>query len=66
MQRTWLGAELVGEAYQLVNVSLNELTLAERDLYKPGVLALSLERHHLRAGEATALFVIRARGVEAP
>jgi hypothetical protein len=38
------------------------VNLAERDFYKPGVMAVSLEnRSRLRPGESTNLFVIRER-----
>jgi hypothetical protein len=38
------------------------LELAERDLYKPGVMAVSVEARRASApGEATNLFVIRER-----
>ena len=61
LQRAYVGAELIGEKYQLANVGSAELSLAGRDLYKPGVLAVSLEQELLRAGESTNLFVIRER-----
>ena len=59
--RAYVGAELIGEKYQLANLGSAELSLAGRDLYKPGVLAVSLEQELLRAGESTNLFVIRER-----
>ncbi len=61
LQRAWLGAGIVGEKYQLANVGTIDVNLAERDLYKPGVMAVSLEHASLRPGEATNLFVIRER-----
>ena len=61
LQRAYVGAELIGEKYQLANLGSAELSLAGRDLYKPGVLAVSLEQELLRAGESTNLFVIRER-----
>lgn len=61
LQRAWLGAGIVGEKYQLANVGTSDVNLAERDLYKPGVMAVSLEHASLRPGEATNLFVIRER-----
>ena len=61
LQRAYLGAGIVGEKYQLANVGTGELKLAERDLYKAGVMAVSLEHLTLQAGEATNLFVIRER-----
>jgi conjugal transfer pilus assembly protein TraK len=61
LQRAWLGAGIVGEKYQLINLGVKDLVLAERDLYKPGVMAVSLEHASLRPGESTNLFVIRER-----
>lgn len=61
LQREWLGTGIVGEKYQLANVGTTDLSLVERDLYKPGVMAVSLEHANLRPGEATNLFVIRER-----
>ena len=61
LQRAWLGAGLVGEKYELANVGSAPLELAERDLYKPGVMAVSVERARLAPGESTNFFVIRQR-----
>ena len=61
LQRTYLGAGIVGEKYLLANIATNEVSFTERDLYKPGVMAVSLERATLRAGESTNVFVIRER-----
>lgn len=61
LQRAWLGAGIVGEKYQLANVGPNDVSLIERDLYKPGVMAVSVEQASLRPGESTNLFVIRER-----
>ena len=54
-------AGIVGEKYQLANTGAGDVNLTERDLYKPGVMAVSLERASLRPGESTNLFVIRER-----
>lgn len=61
LQRVWLGAGIVGEKYQLANIGTIELNLTEGDLYKPGVMAVSVEQGRLRPGESTNLFVIRER-----
>ena len=61
LQRQWLGSGVVGEKYQLVNTGASTLDLAERDLFKRGVMAVSVEQAALRPGEATQLFVIRER-----
>ena len=61
LQRQWLGAGVVAEKYQLVNTGGSALDLAERDLFKRGVMAVSVEQAALRPGETTQLFVIRER-----
>lgn len=61
LQRVYLGAGVVGEKYQLANTANADITLNEPDLYKSGVMAVSLEQRTLRSGEATNLFVIRER-----
>jgi conjugal transfer pilus assembly protein TraK len=61
LQRQWLGAGVVGEKYLLMNAGASTLELAERDLFKRGVMALSIEQASLRPGESTQLFVLRER-----
>lgn len=61
LQRVYLGTGFVGEKYQLANTAAADVTLNEADLYKSGVMAVSLEQRTLRSGEATNLFVIRER-----
>ena len=61
LERAWLGAGIVGEKYRLANLGNSALDLAERELYKSGVMAVSVEQASLRPGEATNLFVIRER-----
>lgn len=64
LQRQWLGGGVVGEKYQLLNTGAAPLDLAERDLFKRGVMAVSVEQASLRPGEATQVFVIRERRVD--
>jgi conjugal transfer pilus assembly protein TraK len=61
LQRMLLGASVVGEKYQLANTGTADLAIAEPDLFKPGVMAVSVEHASLRPGSATNLFVIRER-----
>jgi conjugal transfer pilus assembly protein TraK len=61
LQRAYRGAGIIGEKYLLANTTMNEVSLTEGDLYKPGVIAVSLERTSLGGGESTNLFVIRER-----
>jgi len=61
LQRTYTGASVIGEKYQLTNHSGIEINVSERDLHKAGVMAVSLEQRQLSAGASTNLFVIRER-----
>jgi conjugal transfer pilus assembly protein TraK len=61
LERVLLGAGVVGEKYQLTNIGAAALELSEPTLFKPGVMAVSVEHPSLRPGEATNLFVIRER-----
>jgi conjugal transfer pilus assembly protein TraK len=44
-----------------MNGGASMLELSERDLFKRGVMALSIEQASLRPGESTQLFVLRER-----
>ena len=61
LQRVLQGTGVVGEKYQLTNISDTDLVVAETALFKSGVMAVSVEQPSLRPGEATNLFVIRER-----
>ena len=51
-------APLRGEKYMLTNVSDKPMVIDERELYRRGVLAVSVERPELKAGETTAVYVV--------
>jgi conjugal transfer pilus assembly protein TraK len=61
LQRRYLGATIVGEKYQIANLSTHDLPLVEHNLFKPGVMAVSLEADLLHAGATTNAFIIRER-----
>jgi len=61
LRRVLLGSGVVGEKYQLTNIGSATMELAEANLFKSGVMAVSVEQNSLRPGEATNLFVIRER-----
>lgn len=61
LQRTYVGAALVGEKYRISYLGSSEISLSARDLYKRGVVAISVEQASLASGESTNLFVIRER-----
>jgi len=56
-----LGESVVGEKYQLTNLGAGAIEFLESDLFKSGVIAVSVEHLSLKPGEATSLFVIRER-----
>lgn len=58
---------LLGEVYSLTNVSAEPMVLAEQefDREEAGVVAVSIERHNLKPGEETKVYVVRING-EAP
>lgn len=61
LERVLLGTGVVGEKYLLANIGKSDLVLAERDLFRPGVMAVSIEHASLRPGESTDLFIVRER-----
>lgn len=60
--RTYEGRGLLGEEYQLTNVSGKDMVLAEQEFDREGgqVLGVSIETHNLRPAANTAVYVIRA------
>ena len=55
--RTLEGA-LIGEKYQLTNVSSSRMVIDERELYRRGVLAVMVDSLELEPGEATNVMVV--------
>ena len=68
LMRRYEGRGLVGERYQLQNVSAAVMGLAEQEFDRPDststgqVAGVAIEHHNLRPGETTAVFVIRRGG----
>ncbi|MEW5788295.1 MAG: type-F conjugative transfer system secretin TraK [Pseudomonadota bacterium] len=60
-QRSWLGAAVAADLFQLTNTGNAELRVAEAELFRPGALAVGVENHALNPGESTRVFVIRQR-----
>jgi conjugal transfer pilus assembly protein TraK len=50
---------LIGESFKLLNTSGKPMRVAEQELFKPGVVAVSVESQILRSGEETNVFVVR-------
>ena len=53
-----LEGPLLGEKYQLTNLSNSRMIIDERELYRRGVLAVMVESPELEPGEATQVFVV--------
>jgi conjugal transfer pilus assembly protein TraK len=49
---------LLGEKYQLTNVSSSRMVIDERELYRRGVLAVMVDSLELEPGEATNVMVV--------
>jgi len=64
LMRVYEGRGLAGEKYLLTNVSGENMVLAERefDREEGNVVGVSVERHNLRPGESTNVYVIRIGG----
>jgi conjugal transfer pilus assembly protein TraK len=66
--RRFEGRNLVGERYQLTNVSDTIMVLAEQEFDRPDtndggqVLGVAIDNHNLRPGESTSVYVIRRGG----
>lgn len=59
LMRSWLGASLMGERFDLTNTGTSSMRLLEQEFFKPGVLAVSIEKHELVPSESTRIFVVR-------
>lgn len=66
--RRYEGRGLVGERYQLQNISATPMVLTEQEFDRPDspttgqVAGVAIEHHNLRPGETTSVYVIRHGG----
>lgn len=62
--RRYEGRSLVGESYRLRNIGTAPMVLAEQEFDRDGVnlMAVAIEQHTLRPGEATLVHVIKGGG----
>lgn len=51
--------DMVGEKYRLKNTSPTPMLTVEQELYRKGVLAVSIESHTLAPGDSTDIFIVR-------
>jgi conjugal transfer pilus assembly protein TraK len=61
LQANYLARELVGEVYELSNISDAPMVIDERELYRDGVLSVSVKFHQLAPGASTAVWIVRSR-----
>jgi conjugal transfer pilus assembly protein TraK len=59
--RDWLGMTIAVGHYRLMNTSQEDMRLAEQEFFRPDVIAVAIERHVLRPGESTRVFIVRHR-----
>lgn len=64
MTQTYTGYELLGEVYQIQNVSKEEIIFSEKEFFEFGenVRAVAMEQLQLDAGATTYLYVVRSKG----
>lgn len=59
LKRVYTGATLQGEVYELTNATSGIVRLEEKEFYEKGVLAVSIDRHELKPGEKTELYIVK-------
>lgn len=59
LKAEYAGSDLVGESYELTNVSQQPLVVDEREFYRDGVLAVSLLHLVLPPGHSTPVWIVR-------
>jgi conjugal transfer pilus assembly protein TraK len=54
------GSTLIGDKYQLTNTSNKVMIIDERELYRKGVVEVTVDKPNLQPGESSEVFVISA------
>lgn len=62
LKRTHEVSGLVGEVYDLTNISTQRMVIDERELYHRGVLSVAARRLVLEPGESTPVWIVRQAG----
>jgi len=57
--RKYNGAMLTGEVYVLK--AIEPVSLDEKEFHKPGILAVSIDKHELAPGESTKVYVVNQK-----
>jgi conjugal transfer pilus assembly protein TraK len=53
--------DLIGEKYSLTNISKKDMLLVEQELYRKGVISVSIENMTLAPGGSTLFYIVRER-----
>jgi conjugal transfer pilus assembly protein TraK len=61
LRHAYISRSLVGERFQLTNVSTSLMRLAEQEFYRPGVLAVGMDSQELPPGTMTSVYIVRER-----
>lgn len=61
LERQFVASDAVGEKFRLVNTGTTTAEIAPADLYRPGVMAVSVEHGSLPGGQTTNVFLVRER-----
>lgn len=59
LKQIYKSATLQGEVYEITNVSKEPVRFIEKEFYEKGILAISLDRHELKPGEKTELYLVK-------
>ena len=58
----YLGANLGGEVYRLTNIDSKPMRLDEREFYRDGVLAVSIDKPALKSNSTTSVYLVVQEG----
>jgi conjugal transfer pilus assembly protein TraK len=61
LKAAYMSRSIVGEKFQLTNVSPHLMRLAEQEFFRPGVLAVGMDHPELPPGTSTSIYVVRER-----
>jgi conjugal transfer pilus assembly protein TraK len=61
-ERRFVDGDFIGERYLLTNVSQQDMVLVEQELFRSGVVGISIDNHTLPPTHQTAVYVVRLRG----
>lgn len=59
LKQIYRGTTLQGEIYEVRNITKEPLRFVEKEFYEKGILAVSLDRHELKPGEKTELYIVK-------